>query len=297
MPLTSITDLSSHERQQLKSWLVAHHTTTGAPSYSHIHITENRSNRETARPILLKYLKVAHEDARRYFRFAYRAPLDPRRAELFTQAHENYPVQVGDITLAGLFGEVFAALVAELYAPHSEQWLIPAFCFRAHSTVFAELIRAALKGTNPRATPGRLGDDCLAFAVDSNNLITAVLAAEAKCSFTHRRQSINEGHKSLSERDALQLEYFRLIETLRAGGGATHEWISAIEAFRDAVDEAQKKDLLLYAYGTPPKRSRTWISVNKKHRKHVSLTHLVSAEVCITELKNFILSAYRDAFS
>lgn len=294
---TVICNLSPADRELFTKWLVP---TWGAPveGYRHLKLVENIDKRREVQPILCRYLQEAHEDARRFFSETHPAPLDPRLGATVRLAHRSYPALVERLTLAGFFGEVVASAIAQVYAPHDKEWKLPALCFRAHEHLFRELIKAAQESRPSGRAVGRLGDDCIAFALDhEGRALTAVLLCEAKCSYTHRSASVTDGHKSLSKTSGLQMELFKIIQILRdrrPDGGI--EWIRAIEHFRDSrksINE-DKYDLLTYAFGSST--SGTRLPVDKKHPAHTSNCSLVAAEINFVDLETFVKDLYQEAF-
>jgi hypothetical protein len=300
MPLDGLCPLSPAEKATVTNWLRPKWTRSSAPAYTHLQLIEDASKREAAKPIIERYLREAHDDALRFFSGSYVRTLDPRARDITSRAASSYPALVEDLTLAAFFGEVMAGLISELYEPHNLRWAIPVFCFRTHSNLFLELIRAAEDNRAVGRVFGRTGDDCLAFALNAErSSLSAVLLCEAKCSYTHRQRSIQDGHRNLSQRSILQLEFGQVIQILRdRSNPGDRDWVEAIETLRDTPSStpSPKYDLLAYIFGTPSSAGTPRISPTTKHRAHTSATQLVAVESHLADIAPFIRTVYAGAF-
>jgi hypothetical protein len=290
---------SESDRQLLTDWLRPSWTSE-AEGYIHVRIEEDRNKRDIVRPLLQKYLCEAHRDAREFFERAHGHSLDPRINAALESAYGLYPAFVERLSLAGMFGELLAGLVAEVHGPFSKQWFVPVFCFRYHDSIFRELLRAAATGSAPRRAIGRLGDDCLAFTFDGRPAICMVLVCEAKCTHDHDRALITRGLQQLSETSVLQLEFLKIIQILKERRRQGDEsWATEIMTFRDSIlgQDKTRSDMLVYAHGRRPARASTWIDPRVKDAAHSSSADLAAAEVYIEDISDFIETIYAETFT
>src|SRR5262249_31487925 len=144
-----------------------------------------------------------------------------------------YPAHVESLTLAGFFGEAMSGLVAEVFGPHEKVWVVPAFCFRYHDSLFRELLGATIEERAVKRAFGRTGDDCLAFELDkTSGSLTAILVCEAKCSYTHSARLIKEGHEQLSRALLGQLDIGKVRKVLADRNDSLGRlWIDALINF------------------------------------------------------------------
>lgn len=300
MAFADTCQFSGEDRKLLLRWLKPNWSKSAAPAYLHLRLDEDRALRCHVKPLVVKYVRAAHEDARTYFANAYGKTLDPRAAQTAFAAVRSYPAMVETLTLTGFFGEIMAGLIAELHGPHDRKWTVPVFCFRAHTNLFRELIMAAEEKRPVRRAVGRLGDDCVAFSAnESGTELTAVLLCEAKCTRTHRRSMLLAGHETLSSIKLLvQIELFKIIEALKDRRGVDDErWIAAIQAFKDSPMTASNKlDMLAYTFGRKPRQADTWMSPSLKHSSHASGSPLAAVELHLEDVGNFISDVYTEAY-
>lgn len=298
--LEPLCNFTATERAILTSWLRPA-LSSSTPNYFHVHISEDITERENARPLVQRYLTIAHADAISYFRRFYSLNFDPRGSAILDAALANYPAEVERLTLAGFFGEVMASLVAELVRFHSLSWLVPALCFRHHATLFRQLMGSASRSEPPKRSLGRTGDDCVGFAVDSSgSKLEHILLCEAKCSYDHNPSLIADGHKQLSDTALAQLELFRITTILQDRNDATAQaWLTAIGDLvnRKATVSDLRYDFFFYAYGRPPKQSTTWLSPSSPHANHGGKHPLIASEAHFSGCEVFVRTIYREAFT
>jgi len=197
------------------SWLSKKTTESSDKRYRHSLLKENRQQRCTIMNELKAYFYRAHEDARQRLKKIEGDPtLDPLEEYSVQLPSEGYPQKLPlNNTLKGYFGEVMAALFIENFSPFgSNNWKVPAFLFRFDLQAF-QYLEALRQGGNERKVPGRPGDDCLAFQIDNNHYVKNIIYCEAKCTNTHRNESIVKAYKKVSENYAVDIS--RVIEVLQ----------------------------------------------------------------------------------
>jgi len=295
--LVGVAAFSAPELALLQRWLKVTHQRSA--NYHHLHLVEDPGLRASVQPLLLRYIRSAHADAVSYFRATFSKSLDPRNIAFVTAAQPLYPAACEELTLKGFFGEIISGLVAELYQPHNLSWLVPTFCFRFHEHIFTELKRAADTSRPPKRSPGRLGDDCIAFHFVDGVGIDRLLACEAKCTGKHDSGLVAAAHEKMSGESIRIIEIGRITQILADQNTpqATH-WIALIDAFRDSIyfTDSARDDLIAYTYSQKPKLNPTWLRPNKPHPKYKATKRLAAAEVNIDDLTTFIKAIYTAAY-
>jgi len=292
--LVRTTPLTASDIAVIRGWLVP--TLTASPGYTHIQLVEDFAQRPFGEPILVRYIEQAHRDSREYFERAFVSTLDPRG--IARTALTNYPRKIEEVVRTGLFGEILAGLVAEVYGSQNA-WFVPAFCFRCHDDPFKALMKSYETGDSLRRSPGRLGDDCLAFSIETDGeTISQVLECEAKCTWTHDDRLIAHGHTQLSESSELRLELHKVIQVLHDHGSPESiSWELAVMAFRDTRNSLvnRKVDMLVYTHGTKA-RSGTRMNPRSKHANHKAARALVAVELHVEALRTKIAELYEAAY-
>jgi hypothetical protein len=194
-------------QNKFSSWLQNLVTESADKKYRHRLFTEYLNTRDETLQALTAYVRNAHEDARRYLHELFSNTLDPFGTQSSFDPAEGYPELLEMKTLKGYFGEIFAGLIAEYFSPFGEDdWKVPVFLFRYHTVAFQELERIRQTGGKAKEIPGRTGDDCLAFQVNSEGEIIRYLYCEAKCtSGGHLPEKVALAHKKVSESAVVDL--------------------------------------------------------------------------------------------
>jgi len=219
-------------------------------------------------------------------------PLDPTARA----GAPGFPDDLETTTIQGYLGEVMAGLIAETYAPHDREWKVPAFLFRGHQAAFQSLERARQQGSStPKASPGRTGDDALAFEVSDDGQITAWLFGEAKCTQTHNSQLIRDGHDQLSATEWLPVDLPQLIDIMESKGDSdAQRWAHALRVLNWASEATAppRLDMFVYLCGQRPKKNRDWITPDKPHDRYSGGKPLEAVEVHFEDFENVLKAAY-----
>src|SRR2546423_11411681 len=116
-------DALGEKRMMIQSvfsgWLMSR-VTNGFNGYRHHSLKERPSKQNAAIAALKAYVYGAHEDARKYFRGPAEISLDPFGSTSSFDPARGYPETLESQTLKGYFGEIFAGLVIEYFAPFGE---------------------------------------------------------------------------------------------------------------------------------------------------------------------------------
>jgi len=281
----------------LVAWLPA--TTTNTAGYQHSLLVEDPECRDTGLAALADLVREAHRDAReRLEDLTGRSldPLDPARPA----PQPPYPDALETTTLQGYLGEVMAGLVAENYGPHGRRWRVPAFLFRGHFSAFQALERARQRGEPVGATPGRTGDDALAFELDGDGAVIAWLYGEAKCTADHDAGLIGDGHEKLSAPDWLPIDLAQLIDVLeRQATVESKKWADALRVlnFVSEADAPSRLDMLVYVCGRRPTHAArtTWMSTSSPHTKYTASKPLAAVEVQFDDFASMLATVYPGA--
>lgn len=282
---------------ELVAWLKV--SATGAGEYSHLLLAEEPPRRDDGLRALAELVREAHRDAReRLEDLTSRSldPLDPSRPA----TQPSYPDSLETTTLQGYLGEVVAGLVAENYSPHNRRWRVPAFLFRGHFSAFQALERARQRGVAVAATPGRTGDDALAFELDDDGAIASWLYGEAKCTAGHDAGLISDGHLKLSAPDWLPIDLAQLIEVVeRQPTIEARNWAHALRAlnFVSESDAPQRFDMLVYVCGRKPIQAGrdAWMSTGAAHESYTGGKPLAAVEVHLDDFVTVIATVYPGA--
>lgn len=283
--------------EELLAWLLA--TTTESGTYRHVLLLEETSAQAAGLTALGALVREAHRDARERLERLTSRSLDPLDAAR-PATQPSFPDDLETTTLQGYLGEVFAGLVAENYLPHRRPWRVPAFLFRGHLSAFQALERARQQEVPVRGTPGRTGDDALAFEVDDDGLVTAWLYGEAKCTATHDASMIVDGHEKLSAPDWLPIDLAQLIDILESRDSVeARRWADALRTlnFVTQDDAPPRFDMLVYVCGQKPAQASrdAWISTDAPHEKYTGGKPLEAVEVQFDDFVSVLAAAYPGA--
>jgi hypothetical protein len=277
--------------------------------YRHRRLDEEVALRSEILPQLKQIVYEAHEDARRRLRRIEGVSLDPLEIPAGQDPAEGYPERLHMITLMGYFGEIFAGIICEEFAPLGEsRWRVPAYLFRNHLAEFRHLDILYQVGVNENPDKekrfGCTGDDCLAFVLDENDNIVRSLVCEAKCVQKHRTRKKNDektdevadAHEKLGDKVISTLDRQQLIEVLMdSENSEAPRWIAALRKLRyedQRVPEYERCDLVCCVYGTRRRAQETWIPVKWPHAKYKGGRRLEAVEVYIHEIRQLVRKVY-----
>lgn len=286
------------------SWLRDSLNESNNKQYRHRLFTEHIDKREEILDELSLYVKNAHKDAKRYLREVFENTLDPFAGSISFDPAEGYPELLHMQTLKGYFGEIFAGLIAEHFSPFGENgWKVPVFLFRYHTVAFQELERIRQTGDDAKKLPGRTGDDCLAFQLDSDGQIIRYLYCEAKCtSKGNVPERVTEAYKKVSDSNMVDLQ--QIIRVLQRRCDSNWEqWILALQRLSFALRnhltteidyKAERYDMVSYVCGESPKRGTrlAWLPIDQPLEVYKAGRRLEIAEIHLPEIAVLIQKVY-----
>jgi len=277
-------------------WLESEVSESHDHHYRHQLVVENASRYEQGIQELVSYVQCAHQDARDHLRKLAAISLDPFGAPPAVDPARGYPEQLESLTLKGYLGEVFAALIIEHHAPFGEtNWKVPAFLFRFHHAAFDRL-EEIHAGKPAKRTPGRTGNDCLAFQFDGQGRVLRVLCGEAKCSGHHDSQLLVKAHTQISEVDLLSLR--EMIDILMErddplmtawADGIRQLWLSA------PTQRCERCDFVSYVCGQRPERKKTWLPVEHPHEAYRGGRRFEAVEIHLDDVEGILQRVYSKA--
>ncbi|MEM9013409.1 MAG: aminotransferase [Pseudomonadota bacterium] len=109
-------------------------------------------------------------------------------------AHACYPNCLPPTARNGLFGEVMAGLLTEIYQEDfvgTHHWTVPIFLFRFHADVESYLWTLARDADRERQIFGRFGSDFIGVSLDHNREVIRLIAGEAKWRNRLTRSSVD----------------------------------------------------------------------------------------------------------
>lgn len=276
------------------SWLSNSVSESEDKRYIHRLIKENLSQRDLILDELISIVKKAHDDARYRLRKLAGNSLKP--FEDSPDPTEGYPERLHIQSLKGYFGEIFAGIIAENFAPFGEDdWEVPVFLFRVHVVEFQQLEFLNQTGETAKKRPGRTGDDCLAFRRNSEGVIISSLACEAKCTANHQTNMISEAHEKASAANIKPVDIPQLIEILQDYDNSfASEWVDALRRLWLGKVEKnyQRYDLISYICGQHPIRNPTWISTETAHSNYTGGRRLEAVEIHLHDVEKLIKAVY-----
>jgi len=284
---------------EINSWLSVTVVTDLEQKYMH---ALGRENRRAVGKILQKLRRVvarAHEDARQRLRRLAEGTLDPLGMPATTDLGQGYPEKLHLQTLKGYFGEVFAGLVAENLGPFGrDDWEVPAYLFRFHTVAFQQLGMMRQTGMAARMIPGRTGDDCLAFRMNSDGEVIAALFCEAKCTADHDTGLITEAHEKSSEANLVPVDILQVIEVLDdSKNPGAERWADALRRLNwkgvSGSSTFERMDQVTYLCGRAPRRGKkSWIPSDKPHKKYTGGRKLHVAEIHLVDVEALVKRVY-----
>ena len=279
------------------AWLQGPLTANEDEKYRHRRLDEETTFRAEILPQIKRIVYEAHEDARRRLRGIEGFPLDPLEIPAGQDPAEGYPEWLPMSTLMGYFGEIFAGIVCENFAPLEEtRWKVPAHLFRFHLEAFRYLERIRQdEAPQERQVFGRTGDDCLAFVLDENGKIIRSMFCEAKCLNKHDNRKVEKAHEKLSDTVISSLDRQQLIDVLMDSDNPEDaNWVEALRRlrFQSNDPEYERCDLVCYVCGTPPVKGDTRIPKESPHPNYKGNRRLEAVEVYIHRVRQLVREVY-----
>lgn len=291
------------ESNNFHKWLSNEINESEDKRYRHRLLKEKPGCRHDILDELKKFVQNAHEDARRYLRKPLES-LDPLEQLSASDLADGYPELLNINDLKGYFGEIFAGLIAEHFSPFGHSWTVPAFLFRFHDMGFQRLEEHRQTGEEIKKTPGRTGDDCLAFQLGSRGQIVRSLVCESKCAKGRASAtSIAEAHEKLSKDYPRPVDIRKIIEILADHDDPeSAEWIDPLRQLllrdpnelRDHNSGYERCDFVCYVCGSSPIRGnrRTWMSTTKPHEKYTGRRKLEAVETHLNNVDGLVREVY-----
>ncbi len=284
----------------ISKWLSNSVSESEDKRYIHRLLKEDKSQRDIILNELILIVQKAHEDARYRLRKLAGNSLFPFGDFSESDPSYGYPERLHIQTLKGYFGEIFAGIIAENFAPFGQDnWEVPAFLFRFHPVAFQHLEFLKQTGETAKPQPGRTGDDCLAFRRNSEGVIIASLICEAKCTANHDTNMISEAHIKANKSSGYPVDIPQLIDILQDyNDDLSFNWKNALQALQlkiklNKIDKNYESCYLIsYICGQHPVKKLTWISPNKVHEKYTTERRLEAVEIHLNEVENIVTTVY-----
>lgn len=283
----------------ISNWLSNSVTESQDKRYTHRLLKEDKTQRDVILDELISIVQKAHEDARFRLRKLAENPLAPFSDFPETDPCQGYPESFNIITLQGYFGEIFAGIIAENFEHFGyDDWEVPAFLFRFHSTEFQHLAEINQTGEIAKKRPGRTGDDSLAFRRNNEGFIIASLVCEAKCTCDHDSGMISDAHIKASASNVKPVDILQVIEILLDYNDEfSSEWVCSLKLLQGKVDRNYERcDLVSYVCGISPqkpKTRKTWIDPpHQRHEKYTADRKLEAVEIHLDDIENLIKTVY-----
>ena len=280
---------------KIHEWLVVTKTVSTDKKYFHFLLRENLQKRSDILDDLKTYVYQAHEDARRRLRKLAGYTLDPLDEGITRDSSVGYPAYLDIQVLKGFFGEIMAGIVAEHFSPLGEgDWKIPAYLFRFHRVAFEQLEASLQTGSPAHVVPGRTGDDCLAFLINSEGGITQLLYCEGKCTHDHDSGMISDAHEKVSK--GVPVNILELIEILSDYDDlSSKRWVESLRKLRAEILSGtyERSDLVSYICGrSPVQMSPSWIPSNRPHKGYTGNRRLQAAEIHLNGVDALVKEIY-----
>lgn len=292
--------------QPLNQWLPQLTIPTQHQSYRLRVWREASGLLDPLRQEVIDYAQEALNDAREKMRRGFADTLSPFEDDTHDPA-ANYPAVLHRFTLQGYLGETLAGLAVEHFGAFGyDDWHVPAFLFRMHSTEFEHLdeINQNLQSglghfpdTQEHLRPGRTGDDALAFRISADGQITHVLTIEAKCLNSHKSRIAKEAHAKISSgvrRPTGVLELINLLSdysTVEA-----NQWrLRLLSFYKGGFQTAERLDGVSYAVGDRPVAANRigWLPAAQPHVAYKGGRPLEAMEFQFTDVRGLVELIYR----
>jgi hypothetical protein len=289
----------------LKAWLVEQELKATHQRYRVRLWRENRAEFGAIEAELVLYINEAFDDARRRLRAGFEDNLSPFNDPTGDPA-ANYPSLLHRETLQGYFGEIMGVLAVEHWGAHGHSdWTTPAFLFRLHNVEFEHL--ESLNGRLRSGTldpdspderrPGRTGDDGLTFRMNSDTIITDILAIEAKCLRENKSNKIEQAYSKLAQGSLLPTGIHELI-TLLSDYDTMEAMIwqqALVRLWRDRSRNAGRHDCVAYSCGRSPSQGDrlAWLPTDAPHPKYTINRNLEGLEFQFEDIDTLINTLFR----
>lgn len=304
MPEEPIANLTRRKRTahltKISDWLKKSIFESAEKKYRYRLLEENLEHRDEMIKELQVLVQEAHEDFRQHIRNLLGYSLDPLGEPCTTYPLDDYPRCWPLKTLKGYFGEIFAGVIAEHLNPFNQDWEIPTFPFRVHTSEFHQLEMWRQTGEEPRTRPGRFGDDFLAFQRNDSGKIVRSLVCEAKCTYRHNKKLIEDAHEKASSKNIVPLDYLKLVEILKDyedQDSRAHEWVEALRQLQFITKDSpgyERNDLVSYICGLPPTRATTeTIPQDQPHAMYTGGRWLEAVETRLYDVDGLVEAVYQ----
>jgi hypothetical protein len=163
----------------MEAWLKSYPSVEG--NYGHLLLEQKIACSPQLVDGLRPYFESAHLDAREHFHAQIAIDLHPDADA--AGAHACYPNCLPLAARHGLFGEVMAGLLTEVYQEDfvgGHTWIVPIFLFRFHADVESYLWTLARDPERERQIFGRFGSDFIGLSLDEDGEVVRLIAGEAK---------------------------------------------------------------------------------------------------------------------
>lgn len=163
----------------MEAWLKSYPSVEG--NYGHLLLEQKIALSPELVEGLRPYFESAHLDAREHFHAQIAIDLHPDAGA--PGAHSCYPNCLPPAARHGLFGEVMAGLMTEVYQEDfvgGHIWTVPIFLFRFHADVESYLWTLARDADRERQIFGRFGSDFIGLSLDDDGKVVRLIAGEAK---------------------------------------------------------------------------------------------------------------------
>lgn len=162
-----------------EGWLKSYPSIEG--DYGHLLLEQRTPHDPNLLDALRPYFESAHLDAREHFHEQIAIDLHPDADA--PGANACYPNCLPPTARHGLFGEVMAGLLTEVYQEDfvgAHSWTVPIFLFRFHADVESYLWTLARDPDRERQIFGRFGSDFIGVSLDDDGYVVRLIAGEAK---------------------------------------------------------------------------------------------------------------------
>lgn len=273
-------------------------------NYSLLLLKEDQAQREK----LIQQLKEVAEDSvcdlKNLIIEVKGANLDPldtpdvkEKKDKFIEKLKEFLTVFDERTLQGYFGETLTGLIVLGFSPFEiSEWKIPVFLYRHHIHSYDAFEKWQQSGKLPRAMVGRAGEDNIAFFKDVNDIITAELRCEAKCTTSHNSNLINEAHNKFDDSTSESTEIQRIIMILRdyRSDQTAEKWIKALQTYIWQQNH-KSHHLICYVCQDMPKTPKdrlSWIHPDKLNENYKSLRPLQAVEIHLNDIAKLIRAIY-----
>jgi hypothetical protein len=275
----------------IAKWLAGLNLSTAA-DYRHRagHLTPPDSS---ATAELCTYARAAHRDALNELETLFDDPFRPNTAGQSSPA-DAYPHGLHLTVRKGYLGEVLAAAIIEQAEPFGTSgWEVPVFRFAIQANWLYSALERLARGGSPPLVIGTFGDDCTAFRMDLAGRIVEYAVCEAKCTAGHKKQMVEDAYEKLSRVDFTAIDTVMLIHILeRADQPLRDRWHKALWDFRAAGTKVPRRHIMLYVYGTRPRRGTFRFPSTKPHSSYTANVPLEAIELRLDNVAGLVDAVY-----